>query len=211
MQASTVIDVYPGDGDWTRLFSDIVGPEGRRVLQLRAGRSRALQERSGRPHADAMRRSRAGRELSKPSRRTFVAMPEATQPADVLWLHLFYHDLHTALIQARGATAAHFNRAVYERLKPGGSYVIVDHAAAVGTGTSDAQSLPIGLSLHSPAKRWRRRGSYWTRKAPCSRRRTIPHSIKVFDPSDQGRDRSLRPIGLVKLLTVSQHRLQVDS
>jgi predicted methyltransferase len=26
---ATVIDVYPGDGDWTRLFSDIVGPEGR--------------------------------------------------------------------------------------------------------------------------------------------------------------------------------------
>jgi predicted methyltransferase len=26
---STVIDVYPGDGDWTRLFSDIVEPEGR--------------------------------------------------------------------------------------------------------------------------------------------------------------------------------------
>ena len=25
----TIIDVYPGDGDWTRLFSDIVGPEGR--------------------------------------------------------------------------------------------------------------------------------------------------------------------------------------
>src|ERR1700722_7020581 len=23
---SAVIDVYPGDGDWTRLFSDIVGP-----------------------------------------------------------------------------------------------------------------------------------------------------------------------------------------
>ena len=23
---STVIDVYPGDGDWTRLFSEIVGP-----------------------------------------------------------------------------------------------------------------------------------------------------------------------------------------
>lgn len=26
---STVIDVYPGDGDWTRLFSDVVGAEGR--------------------------------------------------------------------------------------------------------------------------------------------------------------------------------------
>jgi len=26
---STVMDVWPGSGDWTRLFSDIVGPEGR--------------------------------------------------------------------------------------------------------------------------------------------------------------------------------------
>jgi len=59
----------------------------------------------------------------------------------VLWLHLFYHDLHTDLIQAGGATATDFNRAVYERLKPGGSYVIVDHAAAVGAGTSEARSL----------------------------------------------------------------------
>src|SRR5450830_990027 len=26
---ATVIDVYPGGGDWTRVFSDVVGPEGR--------------------------------------------------------------------------------------------------------------------------------------------------------------------------------------
>src|SRR3546814_11698723 len=26
---STVIDVYPGDGDWNRIFSDAAGPEGR--------------------------------------------------------------------------------------------------------------------------------------------------------------------------------------
>jgi len=31
---AVVIDVYPGDGDWTRSFSDIVGPKG--GLQLRA-------------------------------------------------------------------------------------------------------------------------------------------------------------------------------
>ena len=33
-----------------------------------------------------------------------------------MWLHLFYHDLHTALLQTRGATPAGFNQAVYERL-----------------------------------------------------------------------------------------------
>jgi len=26
---ATVVDVYPGDGDWTRVFSDVVGTEGR--------------------------------------------------------------------------------------------------------------------------------------------------------------------------------------
>jgi len=66
------------------------------------GRMRTLAKEPGRENVEAVSAD-------------LVAMPEATQPADVLWLHLFYHDLHTTLIQARGATAAHFNRAVYER------------------------------------------------------------------------------------------------
>src|SRR3984885_3450612 len=135
---STVIDVYPGDGDWTRLFSDIVGPEGRVYSFVPAevahfkndpvGRMRTLAKEPGRENVEAVSAD-------------LVAIAAGTQPADVLWLHLFYHDLHTALIQAKGATAAQFNRAVYERLKPRGSYVIVDDAAAAGAGTSDAQSL----------------------------------------------------------------------
>src|SRR6202142_4324345 len=135
---STVIDVYPGDGDWTRLFSDIVGPEGRvysfvptEIADLKpdqVGRMQTLAKEPGRENVVAVSAD-------------LVAMPEATQSADVLWLHLFYHDLHTALMQKKGATAADFNRAVYERMKPGGSYVIVDPTPAAGAGTSDAQSL----------------------------------------------------------------------
>jgi predicted methyltransferase len=49
--SSTVIDVYPGDGDWTRLFSDIVGPNVEIVS------------------AD------------------LIALAEARQPADVVWMH----------------------------------------------------------------------------------------------------------------------------
>src|SRR5258706_4683355 len=159
---STVIDVYPGDGDWTRLFSDIVGPKGRVYSFVPAevahfkndpvGRMRTLAKEPGRENVEAVSAD-------------IVAMPEAIQPADVLWLHLFYHDLHTALIQARGATAAHFNRAVYERLKPGGSYVIVDHAATVGAGTNAAPAPPpvwpaaacaageAGRLVHEPGRR----------------------------------------------------------
>ena len=184
---STVIDVYPGDGDWTRLFSDIVGPEGRVYSFVPAevahfkndpvGRMRTLAKEPGRENVEAVSAD-------------LVAMPEATQPADVLWLHLFYHDLHTALIQARGATAAHFNRAVYERLKPGGSYVIVDHAAAVGAGTSDAQSLhriePASVREEVEAAGFILDAESHAR---AQGRSALDQGVRSLD---QGRDRSLR-------------------
>jgi predicted methyltransferase len=47
-----------------------------------------------------------GRENVEAVSADLAAMPEVMQPADVLWLHLFYHDLHTALIQNNSATAA---------------------------------------------------------------------------------------------------------
>ena len=49
---STVMDVWPGSGDWTRLFSDIVGPEGR-VYSFRC--------RPSSPISRAIRSARCGR------------------------------------------------------------------------------------------------------------------------------------------------------
>ncbi|MHA6645177.1 class I SAM-dependent methyltransferase [Mesorhizobium sp. A623] len=180
---STVIDVYPGDGDWTRLFSDIVGPEGRVASFVPAevadfkndpvGQMKTLAKEPGRENVEAVSAD-------------LVAMPEATQPADVVWLHLFYHDLHTALIQKKGATAADFNRAVYERLKPGGYYVIVDHAAAAGTGTNDTQSLhridPAFVRAEVEAA-----GFVMDAESTVLANKDDPHSIKVFDPSIKGK------------------------
>jgi predicted methyltransferase len=179
---STVIDVYPGDGDWTRLFSDVVGPEGRVYSFVPAevahfkndpvGLMRTLAKEPGRENVEAVSAD-------------LVAMPQTTEPADVLWLHLFYHDLHTALIQDKGATAAAFNRAVYERLKPGGSYVIVDHAAAAGSGASDTQSLhridPAFVREEVEAA-----GFVLDAESAMLANKDDPHAIKVFDPSIKG-------------------------
>ena len=176
---ATVIDVYTGDGDWTRLFSDVVGPEGRVTSFVPAevahfkndpvGLMRTLAEEPGRENVEAVSAE-------------VVAMQEVTQPADVLWLHLFYHDLHTALMQKKGATAAGFNRAVYERLKPGGAYVIVDHTAAVGAGTSDAQSLH---RIEPASLREEVEAAGFVLDADCTilSNRDDQHAIKVFDPS----------------------------
>ena len=83
------------------------------------------------------------------------------------------------------ATAAQFNRAVYERLKPGGSYVIVDHAAAVRAGTSDAQSLHR-IEPASVREEVEATGFVLDAESTMLANKDDPHSIKVFDPSIKG-------------------------
>jgi predicted methyltransferase len=114
-----------------------------------------------------------------------IAMPVAMQSADVVWMHLFYHDLHTALIQARGATAGDFNRAVYERLKPGGFYVIVDHAAASGSGTSDTRSLHR-IDPASVREEVEAAGFVLEAESTILANKDDPHLEKVFSPSIKG-------------------------
>ncbi|MFS2036987.1 methyltransferase [Polaromonas sp. CT11-55] len=179
---STVIDVYPGDGDWTRLFSDAVGPEGRVYSFVPAevahfkndpvGLMRALAKEPGRENVEAVSADLA-------------AMPQATPQADVVWLHLFYHDLHTTLMQARGATAAQFNRAVHDRLKPGGYYVIVDHAAP-GTGTGEAQSLHR-IDPASVREEVEAAGFVLDEESSLLANKDDPHTVKAFDPSVKGK------------------------
>jgi predicted methyltransferase len=179
---ATVIDVYPGDGDWSRLFSDVVGPEGRVYSFVPAEVAHFKNDPVGLMRTLA---KEPGRENVEVVSADLVAMPQATRPADVLWLHLFYHDLHTALMQAKGATAAEFNRAVYERLKSGGYYVIVDHATAAGVGMSNAQSLhridPVSVREEVEAA-----GFVLDAESTVLANKDDPHSSKVFDPAIKG-------------------------
>lgn len=179
---STVIDVYPGNGDWTRVFSDVVGPQGRvysfvptEIADLKpdqVGGMRSLAKEPGRENVEVVSAD-------------LVALSEVTQPVDVLWLHLFYHDFHTELMQARGATAADFSQAVYKRLKPGGFYVIVDHAAAAGAGTDHTQTLhriePTAVRTEVEAA-----GFVLDAESAILANKDDPHTIKVFDSSIKG-------------------------
>jgi len=179
---ATVIDVYPGNGDWTRIFSDVVGSEGRIYSFVPAevahftndpvGLMRALAKEPGRENVDAISAD-------------LVAIAEATTSADVVWMHLFYHDLHTPLIQSKGATADAFNRAVYATLKPGGRYVIVDHAAATGSRASDTQSLHrIDPAL--VVEEVQAAGFVLDAESDTLANVEDAHAIKVFDPTIKG-------------------------
>ena len=179
---STVMDVWPGSGDWTRLFSDIAGPEGRvysfvptELAHFKSdpvGQMRALAKEQGRENVEVVSAD-------------LVALQEISQSLDVVWLHLFYHDLHTALLQTRGATPAGFNRAVYERLKPGGLYVIVDHVAATGTGAGRAESLHR-IDPATVREEVETAGFVLDAESIALANKDDPHSTKVFDPSIKG-------------------------
>ncbi len=179
---STVIDVYPGGGDWTRIFSEIVGSNGNVYSFVPAEVAHFKNDPVG------MMRTLArepGRENVEVVLADVIALTEVSQAADVFWLHLFYHDLHTALMQAKGATAAAFNRAVFERLKPGGYYVIVDHAAASGSGTSDASSLHR-IDPATVREEVETAGFVLDAQSTLLANPEDPHGIKVFDPSIKG-------------------------
>ena len=62
-----------------------------------------------------------------------VALPE---PVDVVWTSLNYHDMHN---RPRDYIAA-VNKAALDALKPGGIYVVIDHAAEKGSGARDTRS-----------------------------------------------------------------------
>ena len=179
---STVMDVWPGSGDWTRLFSDIVGPEGRVYSFVPAELAHFKNDPVGQMRALA---KEPGRENVEVVSADLVALPASSQFFDVVWLHLFYHDLHTALLQTRDATPAGFNRVVYERLKPGGSYVIIDHVATSGTGASRAES----LHRIDPAivrEEVETAGFVLDAESTTLANKDDPHFAKVFDPTIKG-------------------------
>ncbi len=130
----TVVDMLPGGGYFTRLFSDVVGPKGHVYayvpLEMNAfSKGRAL--------------TRAN-DVAKASKNVTVAagpINEFAVPkkADVVWITLNYHDLHDPFMGP--ADLAKVNKAVWKALKPGGVYLIVDHSAAKGSGLRDTDTL----------------------------------------------------------------------
>jgi predicted methyltransferase len=58
---------------------------------------------------------------------------QVPESVDVVWTSLNYHDL---AIPGRNTDRAAMNKAIFNALKPGGVYVVIDHAAPAGSGNS---------------------------------------------------------------------------
>ena len=175
-----VLDLIPGDGYWTRIFSKIVGPEGKvyavwpePYARTATGNVHTLRQLSADKYY--------GNIVTEVQPTTMLTAPE---PLDVVWTSQNYHDYPDEFM-GKGDPSI-LNKAVFQILKPGGTYMIIDHAAKPGRGMADTDTLhridPEGVRRQVEAAGFRFAGESKVLANPDD-----PLDVPVFDKSIRGR------------------------
>jgi len=127
-----VADMIIGGGYFTRAFSAAVGPRGR-VTAWQPAEFIAFQTSYG----DALTAVDALANVE--AIRSPIAAPDFPAGLDLVFSAQNYHDLHLN-VMPRDA-AARVNAAVFQALKPGGLYVVIDHHAVAGAPLTAADTV----------------------------------------------------------------------
>ena len=165
-----VIDYLPGNGYWTRIFTGIVGARGHVYAYWPQGAEKYAEKALPALQARGLANVTAEVQATK--------LPTSPQPASLFWTAQNYHDIPAGAIDA-------FNAAVFKALKPGGTYLIIDHADARG-------SVPVTPSKHriDPAvvrSQVTAAGFRFVGQSTVLANPADDHSKPVFDPSIRGR------------------------
>ena len=174
-----VFELIPGEGYWTRLFSKIVGPGGRVHAVWPEQYARYSQ------HKVAMLRDMAA-DPAYPNITVGVQPTPAVtapEPVDLVFTSQNYHDYPAEFMG--NLEPAVLNKAAWDMLKPGGIYVVIDHAAAPGTTLAATRELhridPVLVRQQAEAAGFEYAGSLDVLRNPADQ-----HAIKVFDPRVRG-------------------------
>ena len=128
-----VMDLVPGGGYFTRLFAVAVGPKGYVYAYQPAEFASFSKGKPAKVRAVAADYQNVS-VIEAPI--NDLAAPEAL---DVVWTAQNYHDLHDSF--AKPADLAIINKKVFDALKPGGLYIVLDHSAEKGSGLRDTETL----------------------------------------------------------------------
>lgn len=131
-----IADLLPGGGYFTRIFSAVVGPKGQVFAVATPKRPDAPPDR---PEPSAAVKAIAADPHYSNVTVSVEKIVEFKLPEklDMIWTSQNYHDLHNVKDVDVGA----FNKVVFESLKPGGIYIVIDHAAEKGSGFSATSTL----------------------------------------------------------------------
>ena len=171
-----VLDLIPGSGYFTKIFSGIVGKDGH-VYSVWPNEYDAESH----PDSDKLRALAKTPAFANVS---VIVQPanalSAPEPLDVVFTSQNYHDYPDKFMGPTDPMI--LNRAVFQALKPGGVFVIIDHAAQAGSGLRDTETLhridPETVKAQVTAAGFKFEGASNVLRNPAD-----THTVKVFDPS----------------------------
>jgi predicted methyltransferase len=176
-----VADLLPGSGYFTRIFSAVVGPKGH-VYAVAPPRRPNAKEGSPDPSA-AVEAIAADPHYSNVT--VSVQRPadlSLTDPVDMIWTSQNYHDLHNI----PDADVVAIDKSLFKSLKPGGVFIVLDHAAEKGSGFRDTSTLhrvdPEAVKKEVVAAGFKFEG-----ESEILRNPNDPHTAPVFEPSLRGK------------------------
>ena len=174
-----VLDLIPGNGYWTRIFSQTVGPKGKvyavwpeAYAKLAKGDVAKVQAIAADPHyPNVVVQVQPSVDLSAP------------EPLDLIWTSQNYHDYGDPFMGKPGTAA--LARMAYRLLKPGGIFVVIDHKSAPGHGTADTDTLHR-IDPDTVMKEAKAAGFEFAGKSDVLLNPKDPLTIPVFDKSIRG-------------------------
>ena len=174
-----VADLIPGHGYWGEIFADIVGPKGH-VYEVWP-KEYENEDKDDAAATEAL--------VKKPDFANMSVLHEtaadfsAPEKLDLVFTAQNYHDYPDKFM---GPTdTALLNKAVFAALKPGGTYLIIDHVAQAGSALRDTDTLhridPATVKTEVTAAGFKFVGESKLLVNPVD-----DHTKKVFDKSIQG-------------------------
>jgi len=175
----TVVDLIPGSGYFTRIFSQIVGPEGHVYA--------VMPNEYAKEDADELASERALVKDPHYANVTLLMQPAAQfnipTKADVVWTSQNYHDYPDKFM---GPTDPKLlNEAVFKALKSGGVFVVIDHVAEAGSGMRDTDTLHR-IDPQTVKEQVSAAGFKFDDESDALRNPSDNHKLKVFDPPIRG-------------------------
>lgn len=178
---NTVIELMPGGGYYTRLLSKVVGAKGHLYAVVPALRADAPP---GTP--DRSLPIKAIVAESGYDNINVLVQPIRTQQlpsgADLVWTSDNYHDLKNV----QGLDLMVFNKSVFDALKPGGVYLIVDHAAAADA-PADVTSTLHRIRVDTVKQDLLAVGFVLDAQSDILHNTTDAHNLPVFDEAVRGK------------------------
>jgi predicted methyltransferase len=166
----SVVDFIPGNGYWTRILSSAVGPAGHVYTIWPSLLARYAEKQK--PALEAKNLANVTLDVQP------TLFPTVPQPVDLFWTVHNYHDLPATAV-------GQFNAAVFKALKPGGIYVVIDHADA--RGAVPTQPFKHRIDPGVVKSQVQASGFRFVASSPVLANPADDHSKPVFDPSVRGR------------------------